>query len=342
MSLPLPRARWRVFARRGLLLALGVGALSALVEHFLELRDVARLTANETFYTAHGRRIRYHQTGPSTPGPTLVLLNGIWASLEQWGSIQAALSTVSPVVSYDRSGVGFSDPTDAYDAEAEADELELLLHSPKISGPFVLVGFSSSSMMAIVFAARHPDVVKGIVFIDPIVGTPGPGGRTHRRNFWRTSVMSPVNAFFGYTRLKLAVEARNAPPSSPASERSYAILASTHHWFASAREVMSLDRSAHEADAAMATRPFAGIPLGMLLSDDFHDLLERQKKLAASSEQGIIRAIHCKHSQIPTDPDAVAAVVDMVRTIADEARAKAPDKAPDKAPAIVNSLDGQR
>ena len=327
--LPMSRTRWRVLARKGLLLVLGLCAVSALIEHVLELRDAARLTASDTFYAAHGRRIRYRLTGPSAPGPTLVLLNGLMASLEQWNVVQAALSTAAPVVSYDRGGTGFSDPADAHDANADADELDQLLQSPGIAGPFVLVSYSSSSMMATVFAAKHLDVVKGIVFVDPTTRSPAPGRKTYRRMFWRLAVVHPLEAFFGYTRLRQAIAGRNAPPSSPASERWNAVIESTQHWLASAHDAMSLDESADEADADMATRPFADLPLGVLTtvdsaeSEDLRDTFDRQKKLAASSERGIMRAAHCEHSELLNDPVAVGSIVDLIRTIVDEARAKA-------------------
>jgi len=332
MSLAIPRTRWRGLALKGLLLALGLCAVSASIEHVLELRDAARLTGSDTFYTTGERRIRYHLTGPSTPGPTLVLLNGLTASLEQWDGVQAALSTVSPVLSFDRGGAGFSDPADANDANADADELDQLLHSHEIAGPFVLVSYSSSLMMATVFAARHRDVVKGVVFLDPaplgLPALPAPNTKTYRRVFWRFNIVA-VQAFFGYTRLRLDMAGRNAPPFSPASERYDAAIKSTHHWLATAHDAMSLDESVDEADAAMATRPFARVPLGVLTTMDpteseyIRAIMERQKKLTASSEQGIMRAVHLDHNQLLNDPVAIGAIVDLIRTIVDEVRAKA-------------------
>jgi len=315
-------------ARNGLLLVLGVCTVSALVEHELERRDAARLTASETFYNAQGRRIRYHLTGAGAPGPTLVLLDGGHASLEQWHDVQTALSAVAPVISYDRCGTGFSDPADAHDAVANAAELDQLLHSPGIAGPLVLVSFSAGSMTATLFAARHLDVVKGIVLVDPILSA-APGTHSWRRQLWRVNLMSTVEAFFGYTRLKLYIQTRHVPPSSPESERSRAILTRTSHWVASARESLDFDESASEANAVMATRPFADLPFAVLSSADpaqsayFRDIFDRQSQLAASSRRGVVRTLHANHSEVLNDPAAVGAVIDLTRTIAEEVRASA-------------------
>lgn len=307
-----------------------LAVLCALMEHVLERRDTARLTATETFQTVHGRRIRYHLTEPgltgsASPGPTIVLLNGSAGCLEQWARVQAALSATSPVLSYDRGGTGFNDPADSYDANAYADELDQLLRSPQITGPFVLVSYSSSSMLAIVFAARHPDVVKGLVFVDPALRAPGT--KTYRRLFWRASVINPVEAFFGYTRLRHAIASRNAPPPSATLERSDAVLVSTHHWLATTHDSMSLDDSADEADAVMAAaHPLAHIPLAVLTTADptasewSRRTFEGHKKLVASSERGTMRAaVGGEHSQLLNDPAEVASIVAMILAVRSEA-----------------------
>jgi len=321
------RMRWRILARNGLLIVLALCAVCASVEYALERRDAARLTANDSFYAVGGRHIRYHLTSQGSQGPTIVLVNGLTASLEQWSSVQTALGATSPVLTYDRGGSGFSDPADAHDAVADADELNQILHSPGIVTPVVLVSYSSSAMMAVVFAARYPEAVEGMVFVDPTMRSQVPGTKTYRRIYLRPSLLSPLEAFFGFTRLKFAIARRDALSRSAAAERTDAILVSTHHWLASAHEAMNLDKSADEADAAQAARSLAGLPVGVVTTldptesegaRDFHD---RQTALAAKSKRGILRTLHIDHSVLLKDPVAVGSIVDLIRLITNEARA---------------------
>lgn len=111
--------------RTALLLLLILCAAGGPVEHYPGRRDAARLTANATFYTEGDRRVRYYLTSPQgrngadASGPTVVLLNGMMASFEQWSTVQGALGATTPVLSYDRSGNGFSDLAHAHGAEAD-------------------------------------------------------------------------------------------------------------------------------------------------------------------------------------------------------------------------------
>jgi pimeloyl-ACP methyl ester carboxylesterase len=314
---------------------LGLCVASALVEHVLEMRDTARLTASDTFSSLHGRRVRYRLTGVGEPGPTVVLLCGLVGSLEQWEHVQDELSASSPVLSYDRAGLGFSDPSDGHDANGQADELDQLLHAQSVSPPYVLVSYSSTASLARVFTALHPERVQGLVFLDPtapdaIRTMPSSHRFTYRRNFAKSMSVNMLASLFGYIRFKQAAVSERE--TSPALERSNAILASFHHWLATAQEVWDLDRS---DDEARATPWFGSMPVGVLSSfDPGQSELNRyvvagNRDLASKSTRGIWRAgAHLGHDKVLADPVLYEAVVDLIRTILDETRAPMPAASP--------------
>jgi pimeloyl-ACP methyl ester carboxylesterase len=75
-----------------------------------------------------------------------------------------------PTVTYDRPGTGDTPPRPAPNPplpySALADELAALLDERGITGPAVLVAHSLGSLIARVYADRHPDRVAGLVHVD--------------------------------------------------------------------------------------------------------------------------------------------------------------------------------
>jgi pimeloyl-ACP methyl ester carboxylesterase len=327
--------------RKAILIVLGFVAGSALIEHALELGDAARLSAYSTFHSVHGRKVRYQLAGAGQPGPTIVLVCGAMASLEEWDSVQAALSADAPVVSYDRAGMGFSDYSEGYDAIAQAEELEGILRAPGISPPFVVVSYSGSASLARVFTATHRDSVKGLVFLDPTIpeavrATQGRG--VYLRKYTWALGKKMIGSFFGYLRLKQVI-ARTATAEPvhvnpwgqrhelalpQVLEREEALEVSFHYWLAITRDVFALDRSDEEA---AATPWFDTIAVGVLsVVDPDASELDRaivagQRDMATKSTRGIFLAgAHVGHANILSDPVASPAAVDLIRTIRNLAR----------------------
>jgi pimeloyl-ACP methyl ester carboxylesterase len=100
-----------------------------------------------------------------------VLDAGLDDDHEIWDRIEPALARKTRTCSYDRSGVGGSDvrPSEpaVVPAEQVVDELHELLAKAEVDGPHVLVGHSLGGLNARLYAARHPDDLAGIVFVDP-------------------------------------------------------------------------------------------------------------------------------------------------------------------------------
>jgi pimeloyl-ACP methyl ester carboxylesterase len=104
-----------------------------------------------------------------------------------WGRLPELLAELATVVTYDRAGVGQSGGVQASTLAEQADELRRLMAAMRLDRPAVLVGWSYGGLVTQVFAARHPDAVAGLVFVDPTAAGTPPGADRLRR--WSFGVM---------------------------------------------------------------------------------------------------------------------------------------------------------
>ena len=99
--------------------------------------------------------------------PSVILEAGLSGSSVDWGFVQPAVAGFTRVCSYDRAGMGYSDPGPSpRTARRIARELAQLLDSSGISEPVVLVGASLGGFAVRVFASEHVDRVAGLVLVD--------------------------------------------------------------------------------------------------------------------------------------------------------------------------------
>jgi hypothetical protein len=90
-------------------------------------------------YMVNGRKMRIDCTGSGSP--TIVLDAGGGADGLMWGGVQPVLAKTTRVCSYDRAGMGWSDPLPPpRDADHVAAELHGLLAAGRINSPIVLMG----------------------------------------------------------------------------------------------------------------------------------------------------------------------------------------------------------
>lgn len=116
-----------------------------------------------------GRRLNLVCMGETRPGvPTVIFEIGVGDPAGDWSLVQPEIAQSTRACSYDRAGVGFSDPLtgDGSSAGAVAD-LRRLLAAADIAPPYVLVGQSSGGMSVRLFYYLHPDEVSGLVLVDP-------------------------------------------------------------------------------------------------------------------------------------------------------------------------------
>lgn len=113
-----------------------------------------------------GRRLNIFCTGKGSP--TVVFDSGLGDGTRVWGLIQPAIGEHSRACSYDRAGLGFSDPPVRPSTSAnEVDDLHRLLHAAHLKPPYILVGHSLGGMNVKLYAETYLSEVAGLVFVDP-------------------------------------------------------------------------------------------------------------------------------------------------------------------------------
>ncbi|CAN5496037.1 hypothetical protein BH20ACI3_BH20ACI3_37360 [soil metagenome] len=100
--------------------------------------------------------------------PAVILEGGFGTGIASWSTVQREIAKFAQVVSYDRAGLGQSDPgPKPRDAKRIATELHVALQKAGIKPPYVLVGHSLGGPLVRVFASMYPTEVAGLVLIDP-------------------------------------------------------------------------------------------------------------------------------------------------------------------------------
>lgn len=166
--------------------------------------------------------------------PTVILDSAADMMSSDWAWVQPEIAKNTQVCSYDRAGMGWSDPSPtSRDAKQVVIELHSLLTNAGISGPYVLVGHSVSGLYVRLYASQYPDEVVGMVLVDP--GHPNMDQDIPELQAQNASDASLVKtmqtlSYFGLPRL-LGVGKNNADglPAQQAAEVN-AFVSRAQHW----------------------------------------------------------------------------------------------------------------
>jgi pimeloyl-ACP methyl ester carboxylesterase len=99
--------------------------------------------------------------------PVVVLDSGLGDSFLSWQKVQPEVAKFTEVCSYDRAGIGYSDPSPRQrTSRVIAEELDSLLRAARVPPPYVLVGHSMGGYDVRVFASLYRIEVAGLVLVD--------------------------------------------------------------------------------------------------------------------------------------------------------------------------------
>jgi pimeloyl-ACP methyl ester carboxylesterase len=272
---------WR-WIRRTLLALCGLLLVAAVAgatyQWIATRRDLAATPAPGRLVDIGGHRLHLWCSGAGSPA--VVLESGLGGASFDWGFVQPAVAEFTKVCSYDRAGMGYSDPGPSPRTMRRiANELAMLLDRANVETPVVLVGASIGGLAVRVFASEREKQVAGLVLVDA-------SHENQTMDLPPIAPFVPILSSLGVFRIlgvSFGPELGALAPSVQRFARATAFRASTYQ--AAASEGISLPQSAAEVKAS---RRKLSIPVIVITagrgSDDQWRAFQRDQ--AGLSEQG--------------------------------------------------------
>lgn len=100
--------------------------------------------------------------------PIVVFESGYGTPMDNWDKVLDGVSKLAPLVTYDRPGIGESPPIDEMPTiKNVSDRIVRILNRLELKPPYILVGHSLGGLYVRGFANYYPELLAGLVIIDP-------------------------------------------------------------------------------------------------------------------------------------------------------------------------------
>ncbi len=264
---------------------------------------------------AEGRRLHIFCKGEGA-GPAVILEAGLsqYTANATFGAAQDAIAGFARVCTYDRAGMGWSDPApEGWTYPDRVGDLHALLRAANVEGPYVLVGHSMGGLLARAYAATYPDQVAGLVLLDS----------TTERNFdeieaARGVVVAQIDAALAVARPGVPVIGLPAG-TSPEMQMAFTpeVLRGVKAEFEALDRLTPQTRPS-SAPGALGDLPLIVVPRGRTMSPPSADDLDHrqgQEELLRLSSNAVLTVAENSGHTVPLDEPQV--VADAVRRLLD-------------------------
>lgn len=117
--------------------------------------------------TSIGGPVHYVDFGGPAGGPRLVLVHGLAGDHLNWCLLAPKLVSRARVIAVDLIGFGLSEPQGRSATVWRNTQMLDRFIRQTVGAPVILVGNSMGGTVSLRLARRHPDIVAGVVLIDP-------------------------------------------------------------------------------------------------------------------------------------------------------------------------------
>ena len=153
-----------------------------------------------------GKQKRLHALEMGAGRPAVVLESGISTTSLNWVLLQPNLAAFATTYSYDRAGLGWSDPHGGPCTVARiAEDLHSLVSAIKVPTPYILVAHSFGGFIARSYASKYPEELAGVALVDPLTPeewvVPSKAQRKTLRKASRYAQLGGVLASVGVARI---------------------------------------------------------------------------------------------------------------------------------------------
>lgn len=272
MSEDIQKSNWVRWISRivivAIILPLGLLAVGFIYETIASTYDQDRYPPPGELIDIGGYKVHLHCTGEQTGNqPIVVIEAGAGSISADWVLVQPEIAKFTRVCTYDRAGLGWSDPgPEPRSSQQYASELHTLLEKANEEPPYLLVAHSFGAHTVRIYTQMHPEDVDGMVLVDashPTMETGKSEMSAGQFKLWE------FFARCGFFRLvgKQAWEAQ-VPSMAKISNYPYPVLLAPQYFETGRLESLVTVESKKQAEE---TGPFGDLPL-VIITHEIPDL----------------------------------------------------------------------